>query len=95
MSEKGTVDEGFGSRRHRAPGNAIVRALLERHFEVIATGRRDAPLANLAGLPVHYMEGDADIAHLYLEVKQLIESQILDAPFFENQDRSFLFTITS
>lgn len=62
-------------------GSAIVRALLERHFEVIATGRRDAPPANLAGLPVHYMQGDADIAHLYLEVKELIESQILDTPF--------------
>lgn len=43
-------------------GNAIVRALLERHFEVTATGRRDTPPANLAGLPVHYMPGDADLA---------------------------------
>jgi dihydroflavonol-4-reductase len=43
-------------------GNAVVRALLERRFEVSATGRRGAPPANLVGLPVHYMPGDADIA---------------------------------
>lgn len=43
-------------------GNAIVRALLEQHFEVTATGRRDPPPINLVGLPVHYMRGDAEIA---------------------------------
>jgi dihydroflavonol-4-reductase len=43
-------------------GNAIVRALLERQFEVTATGRRDTPPPNLADLPVRYLPGDADIA---------------------------------
>jgi len=36
--------------------------LRERQFDVTATGRRDAPSASLAGLPAHYVPGDADIA---------------------------------
>jgi dihydroflavonol-4-reductase len=39
-------------------GNAIVRALLDRNWEVTACGRRKTPPANLAGLPVRYLAGD-------------------------------------
>jgi dihydroflavonol-4-reductase len=41
-------------------GNAIVRALLERGFEVTACGRRKAAAANLLGLPAHYVSADAN-----------------------------------
>ncbi len=40
-------------------GNAITRALLDRGWEVTACGRRPLPL-NLEGLPVRYLQGDAD-----------------------------------
>ena len=39
-------------------GNAAVRELLRRGYEVTATGRRKHPRANLAGLPVTYSPGD-------------------------------------
>jgi dihydroflavonol-4-reductase len=41
-------------------GNAIIRALLDRDYEVTACGRRSAPPANLASLSVNYVPGDAD-----------------------------------
>jgi dihydroflavonol-4-reductase len=41
-------------------GNAIVRALLARGYEVTACGRRPALPPNLAGLPVKYSSGDAE-----------------------------------
>lgn len=41
-------------------GNAIVRLLLERKYKVTACGRRENPPANLAGLPVRYLRGDAE-----------------------------------
>lgn len=43
-------------------GNAVVRALLDRKYEVTACGRRSTPPVNLAGLPVRYSPGDADEA---------------------------------
>jgi dihydroflavonol-4-reductase len=43
-------------------GNAVVRALLKRKYEVTACGRRRKPPANLIGLPVRYAPGDADSA---------------------------------
>jgi dihydroflavonol-4-reductase len=46
-------------------GNAVVRALLERGYEITACGRRRSPPRNLAGLPVRYLPGDAEEpAHL-------------------------------
>ena len=39
-------------------GNAAVRELLRRGYEVTATARRQHPRANLAGLPVTYSPGD-------------------------------------
>jgi dihydroflavonol-4-reductase len=42
-------------------GNAIVRALLDRNWEVTACGRREIPPANLAGLPVRYLAGDSRV----------------------------------
>ena len=41
-------------------GNAIVRALLDRKYEVTACGRRRRPAANLSGLPVRYSAGDTE-----------------------------------
>lgn len=41
-------------------GNAVVRALLSRKYEVTACGRRSVPPANLSGLPVRYVAGDAE-----------------------------------
>ena len=43
-------------------GNAITRALLQRHHKVIACGRRKTVPVNLAGLPVDYASGDATAA---------------------------------
>lgn len=43
-------------------GNAIVRALLDRQYEVTACGRRKVPPINLSGLPVRYASGDAETA---------------------------------
>lgn len=43
-------------------GNAIVRALLDRQYQVTACGRRKVPPANLSGLPVRYVSGDTDTA---------------------------------
>jgi dihydroflavonol-4-reductase len=40
-------------------GNSIVRALLDRKWEVTACGRRPRPPVNLAGLPLTYLSGDA------------------------------------
>ena len=42
-------------------GNAIVRALVERSFQVTACGRRIVPPANLTGLPICYWSGDAEV----------------------------------
>ena len=39
-------------------GNATVRELLRRGYKVTATGRRERPRLNLAGLPVTYSPGD-------------------------------------
>jgi dihydroflavonol-4-reductase len=41
-------------------GNAIVRALLDRNYQVIAFGRRSVPPANLSDLPVRYVSGDIE-----------------------------------
>jgi dihydroflavonol-4-reductase len=41
-------------------GNAIVRALLARKYEVTACGRRSVRPANLVDLPVRYAPGDGD-----------------------------------
>jgi dihydroflavonol-4-reductase len=41
-------------------GSAIVRALLDRGDEVTACGRRTTPPANLEGLPISYVPGDAE-----------------------------------
>jgi dihydroflavonol-4-reductase len=41
-------------------GNAVVRALLDRNYQVTACSRRSVPPANLSGLPVHYLRGDTD-----------------------------------
>lgn len=41
-------------------GNAIVRALLDRKFEVTACGRRSHPAANLSDLPIRYASGDTE-----------------------------------
>jgi dihydroflavonol-4-reductase len=41
-------------------GNAMVRALLDRKYQVTACGRRRVPPANLAGLPVRYASGDTE-----------------------------------
>jgi dihydroflavonol-4-reductase len=41
-------------------GNAITRALLASGYTVTACGRRLDPPANLRGLPVRYVPGDAD-----------------------------------
>lgn len=41
-------------------GNAVVRELLERGYQVTAASRRQKPAANLAGLAVNYAPGDAD-----------------------------------
>jgi dihydroflavonol-4-reductase len=43
-------------------GNAIVRILLKRKYQVTACGRRRVPPANLSGLPVRYARGDADVS---------------------------------
>ena len=39
-------------------GNAIVRQLLDRGYQVSATGRRSYSAPNLAGLEVNYLRGD-------------------------------------
>jgi len=41
-------------------GNAIVRDLLDRNYQITACGRRSAPPANLADLPVRYLSGDTE-----------------------------------
>ena len=41
-------------------GNAIVRALVDRSYQVTAAGRRPRPPANLSGLMVRYVAGDAE-----------------------------------
>ncbi len=41
-------------------GNAITRELIERGYEVTATGRRSAPPINLINLGIQYESGDAD-----------------------------------
>ena len=41
-------------------GNAIVRDLLDRNYQITARGRRSAPPANLADLPVRYLSGDTE-----------------------------------
>ncbi len=41
-------------------GNAVVRELLSRGYEVTAASRRPEPAINLAGLPVVYARGDID-----------------------------------
>ena len=41
-------------------GNAITRALLDRGWEISAAGRQPTPPLNLSGLPVTYLQGDAD-----------------------------------
>lgn len=43
-------------------GNAIVRTLLNRKYEVTACSRRKASPANLSGLQVHYASGDTETA---------------------------------
>ena len=43
-------------------GNAIVRALLDRQYQVTACGRRKVPPINLSGLHVRYASGDAENA---------------------------------
>lgn len=40
-------------------GNAIVRDFLEKNYRITACGRRSARPANLSGLPVRYLSGDA------------------------------------
>jgi dihydroflavonol-4-reductase len=41
-------------------GNAIVRALLDRKYEVTACGRRKVLPVNLSGLPIRYASGDTE-----------------------------------
>lgn len=41
-------------------GNAIVRVLLDRKYEITACGRRTVPPPNLSGLPVRYASGDSE-----------------------------------
>jgi uncharacterized protein YbjT (DUF2867 family) len=41
-------------------GNAIVRELLDRGYQVTATSRRKEPAANLVGLPVRYASGNCN-----------------------------------
>lgn len=41
-------------------GNAITRELIDRGYEVTATGRRPAPPINLTGLEIKYVPGDLD-----------------------------------
>ena len=41
-------------------GNAVTRELLARGYEVTASGRRAQPPANLSGLAVRYVAGDAE-----------------------------------
>jgi dihydroflavonol-4-reductase len=48
----------FGATGHI--GNATVRELLSRGYEVTATSRRREPAANLVDLPVRYACGDSD-----------------------------------
>lgn len=43
-------------------GNAIVRALLDRKYDITACSRRRVPPANLSGLPVRYAAGDTETA---------------------------------
>lgn len=41
-------------------GNAILRELLQRNYEVTGVGRRSKEAANLIGLPIEYIVGDHD-----------------------------------
>jgi dihydroflavonol-4-reductase len=46
-------------------GSAIVRALLQRQYDVTAGGRRPFPPINLAELPITYSPGDAEDPHQF------------------------------
>lgn len=59
MSRRSTIKAlVIGASGHL--GNAIVRALLDRNYQVTASSRRAVPPANLIGLKVRYTSGDAD-----------------------------------
>ena len=59
MSRRSTIKAVvIGASGHL--GNAIVRALLARNYQVTACSRRAVPPANLIGLKVRYASGDAE-----------------------------------
>ncbi len=59
-------------------GNAVVRELIARGYEVTASGRRTAPPVNLSGLAMRYVAGDAEAPGA---IDELIEGQevVVDA----------------